>query len=223
MSARKKLLLILLIVCFTEACTSIPDNNTTSAPVITAIRNNKDIMDIKNSLFIGYPKYDHFSVCHGNTCKYIDSVSMSAKEWNEIRDIFNPPAASAAEEREKIRVAIARFETIIGNKTGTSGDRGENFPGMGLDGQMDCVDEATNTSVYLSLLQDQHLLKWHHVQPRTNRGIETLQAPHFTAVISEDETGSEYAVDSWFLDNGQPPFVVPLSEWKQGWKPQGVN
>ena len=219
----RKILLIVFIGYWAAGCTLPPEVNTKSAPAITAIRNNKDIMDMKNSLFVGYPKYDNFTVCYGNTCKYIVPVALSEREWNEIRDIFIPPAVSAAEEREKIRIAIGRFESIIGDKTGTSGDKGENIPGLGLKGQMDCIDEATNTSVYLTLLQDQQLLQWHHVQLRTNRGFETLQAPHFTAVISDDESGSEYAVDSWFLDNGQPPFIVPLSVWKQGWRPHNVN
>ena len=216
-------MLIVFTGYWAVACTTTPEISTDSAPAITAIRNYKDIMDMKNSLFVGYPKFDNFTVCYGNTCRYIVPVALSEREWNEIRDIFIPPAVSAAEEREKIRIAIGRFESIIGDKTGTSGDKGENFPGLGLQGQMDCVDEATNTSVYLTLLQDQHLLKWHHVLHRTNRGIETLQAPHFTAVISEDETGSEYAVDSWFLDNGQPPYIVPLSEWRHGWRPRDIN
>jgi len=218
----RKILLIVFIGSWALACTSVPEVNTTSAPEITAIRNYKDIMDMRNSLFVGSPKYDNFTVCHGNTCKYIVPLTLSEKEWNEIKDIFTIPAATAAEERETIRMAIARFESIIGNKTGTSRDKGENFPGMGIEGQMDCVDEATNTSVYLTMLQDRQLLQWHHVQHRTNRGIETLQVPHFTAVIRDNETGSEYAVDSWFLDNGQLPYIVPLSEWKQGWLPPEI-
>ena len=223
MPESRKILLIVFVGYWSVACTSIPEVNTTSAPEITAIRNYKDIMDMKNPLFVGYPKYNNFTVCHGNTCKYIVPMALSEREWDEIRDIFTPPAVSAVEEREKIRIAIGRFESIIGYKTGTSIDKGENFPGLGQEGQMDCVDEATNTSVYLTLLQDQHLLRWHHVQQRTNRGIATLQVPHFTAVISDDESGSEYAVDSWFLDNGQPPYIVPLSAWKHGWRPHDIN
>jgi hypothetical protein len=38
-------------------------------------------------------------------------------------------------------------------------------------------------------------------------------------VIEEATTQQQYAVDSWFLDNGQPPFIIPLGAWKQGWTP----
>jgi hypothetical protein len=223
MSGCRKILLIVFTGYWIIACNSTLELKTTSAPALSAIRNNKDIMDIKNSLFVAHPKYDNFSICHGNTCKYIVQMALSEREWKEIRTNFMPHAPTAIEERERIRIAIALFESIIGSKTGTSHDKGKNFPGLGLKGQMDCVDEATNTSVYLTLLQDQHLLKWHRVLHRTNRGIGTLQVPHFTAVISDIESGSEYAVDSWFLDNGERPYIVPLSAWKLGWQPGDIN
>ena len=38
--------------------------------------------------------------------------------------------------------------------------------------------------------------------------------------MEEIETGQKYAVDSWFEDNGHPAHIVPLIEWKKGWKPQ---
>ena len=101
---------MIFIGCCAGACTAVPKNDATiSAPAITAIRNNKDIMDVKNSLFIGYPKYDNFTVCHGNTCRFIDHVGLSEKEWDEIRGIFTPLAVSPDEEREKIRIAVARL------------------------------------------------------------------------------------------------------------------
>jgi len=84
---------------------------------------------------------------------------------------------------------------------------------------MDCVDESTNTMVYLTMLQNSNLLHWHTVEHRVSRGIMSFQLPHFTAVIRDGESGIKYAVDSWFLDNGQPPFIVPIDEWQAGWKP----
>jgi hypothetical protein len=45
-------------------------------------------------------------------------------------------------------------------------------------------------------------------------------ATHYSAVIEEvgegeDETG-RFAVDSWFVDNGQAAVILPLTEWKKG-------
>jgi hypothetical protein len=39
---------------------------------------------------------------------------------------------------------------------------------------------------------------------------------HWSAVIRDRNTGKRYAVDSWFLDNGQLPFIQALDEWLSG-------
>ena len=215
----KKILVFLVIGYCMSACNTNPASPETTIPAIYPIRNAKDIMDARKSLFVNYPTYREFSVCYGNTCRYIDTLELDGEEWSRIQSVFTVPAGTADLERQHISQAIAVFESMVGKKTGTSNDMGENFAGLGLDGQMDCVDEATNTSVYLAILQSEKLLKWHRVQSRVSRGIASLQAPHFTAVIMDIENSTEYAVDSWFLANGNPPFVVPLSLWRKGWKP----
>jgi len=189
-------------------------------PAITPIRNVRDILDTRTNTFVMHPTYTDFSVCYGNTCRFIAALSLDQEEWNRIRAVFRAVAASPAEEREQIRAAVAELEKIIGDKTGSAADRGENFDGLGLQGQMDCVDEATNTTVYLTIMQMDNLLRWHTVEARTSRGIGSMQVPHFTAVIRDQNDDMRYAVDSWFLDNGEPPFIVPLPVWEKGWRPQ---
>ena len=44
--------------------------------------------------------------------------------------------------------------------------------------------------------------------------------PHRTAVLVELDSGTEYAIDSWFYDNGRRPEVVLLARWLDGWKPE---
>lgn len=164
------------------------------------------------------PDPAHFTVCHDGGCASLAQVSLSEAQWQRIRALFVPPAANAAEEREQIRTAIALFETIVGPMTGTSGDKGGTFPGLGKPGQMDCIDESTNTTIYLRMLQKFGLLRWHNVADRVTRW-SLFSWPHTTAVIEERASGRAWAVDSWFLDNGQPPFVLPLETWRSGWKP----
>jgi len=187
---------------------------------ITPIRNAREMLDARTNTFVTRPTYANFSVCYGNTCRIIAEFGLDHEEWNRIREKFGAAAASPAAEREQIRAAVAELEKITGEKTGTFADRGENLNGLGLPGQMDCVDEATNTTVYLTMMQVDNLLRWHTVALRTSRGLGSLQAPHFTAVIRDKNDDMRYAVDSWFLDNGKPPFVVPLPIWEKGWKPQ---
>lgn len=178
-------------------------------------------MIARETRFIGRPVPARFTVCHGNTCARISEVHLSTAQWQQVRRIFNPPPPDAAAEREAIRRAIALIERLVGPQAGTSGDLGMNVPGFGLPGQMDCIDEATNTTVYLRMLQDDGLLRFHTLGQRTTRGYFRLLPgpPHSTAVIRETASGARYAVDSWFLDNGQPPFIVPLAKWKAGWEP----
>jgi hypothetical protein len=111
------------------------------------------------------------------------------------------------------------MEKIIGEKTGTSGDRGGNLAGFGQQGQMDCIDESYNTTTYLKLLQRDGLLKFHRVMNRSTRFGLFAGMPHSTAVIRDVASGQDYAVDSWFFDNGELPVIMPLAHWKSGWRP----
>lgn len=107
--------------------------------------------------------------------------------------------------------------------TGTWRDKGGTFNGG--EGQMDCIDESINTTLYLTMLQKFGLMRLHRVEDRATRGWFLAGWPHTTAVISEIAMNREngtyrlWAVDSWFLDNGEPPFILPLETWKAGWEP----
>lgn len=219
MLKNKRILLILIIGYHLYGCHAVNTGDNNTAPLINLISNNNDIIHVIKSGFVTRPEYSNFSICYGHTCQYYAVLALNGDEWRKVRSIFSPPAVFAGQEREQIREAIALFETMAGAMTGTSNDKAGNFAGMGEEGQMDCVDEATNTSSYLTMLQTDNLLKWHTVDHRVSRGISSFQAPHFTAVIREKESGKYFAVDSWFLDNGEPPFIVPLPVWEKGWRP----
>ncbi len=98
--------------------------------------------------------------------------------------------------------------------SGTYLDKAGNYPGYDLPRQMDCIDESTNTYQYLLALQQLDLLKWHQVHPKQRR-IVWLVATHWTASISEVGTEQVYAVDSWYRDNGEMPYIQPLGDWKR--------
>lgn len=136
-----------------------------------------------------------------------------------VRAVFRRGQRNATQERERIREAIALLEYLVGPLAGTAQDKGGDLPGLGLPREMDCIDEATNTTLYLVMLKNQGLLKFHEVEDRSSRGFLAGGWPHATAVIRETADGNLFAVDSWFLDNGMMPFIVPLEVWKSGWKP----
>jgi hypothetical protein len=167
------------------------------------------------------PAPQQFSVCHGFSCAEVTDVSLNEAQWFAITSVFEKAAATPEQEREQIAQAIAKFETVVGMLTGTSGDLAENAViGMDLSGQMDCIDESTNTTTYLRILAKAGYLRWHRVEDRVTRGWFVLGWPHTTAVVSDRQDGRRWVVDSWFFANGHPPAIAPLEVWQRGrWRP----
>ncbi len=170
----------------------------------------------------GDPSLNAFPICYKHTCAAVATLSFTPAEWGEIKKIFQPPAVSPEAERLLIKKAIARLEVMIGKKVNTSKDKGGNFEGMFVNEgyQMDCIDESSNTTTYLTLMQKDNLLQWHQVQPTKTRGFFIFGMPHTTAVIMENQSNKIWAVDSWFYDNGVEPVILPISEWSDGWRPK---
>ncbi len=198
---------------------------------------NKTIGIIVASLLLGgcamkeYGSYDNYMTrrslpaaskqsfphCSDYDCATVQLANFWPREWKKVEAVFKPKAKTAAKEREQIATAIMMMERIIGPITGTDGDVGDTFKKTGK-GQLDCVDESTNTSVYLDLLRQEGLIKFHTLEAPVARA-PMFRWPHQTAVIRDKKTGEFYAVDSWFNDNGEPIYIVPLETWRDGWKP----
>ncbi|MBZ0093609.1 MAG: hypothetical protein K8F27_15490 [Sulfuricellaceae bacterium] len=168
---------------------------------------------------IADPTPGRFSVCYNNTCKELAVIGLSPPQWQSVKALFQPPPSDAAGERKIIALAVARMEQLVGPLTDTAHDKGQNADPDDGSNEMDCIDESTNTTTYLRLFVHDGLLRWHTVEDRATRGWFLFGWPHTTAVIRERASGVSYAVDSWFLDNGQPPFILPLDEWRRGWHP----
>ncbi len=155
-----------------------------------------------------------FFVCTDYHCEQGQVVTLPAREWQSVRDLF-PGQVTAAQERDNIRQAVALLETTVGAITGTWRDLAGNIAGAGKPGQLDCISESKNTTTYLELLFDDGLLKHHAIEARQVRRPWIFNV-HWSAVIRERRSGQRFAVDAWFLDNGQPPVVQPLEEWLSG-------
>ena len=173
-----------------------------------------------NDEVILHPTPQAFSVCYGQGCQYVAQLGLSTATWQTLKQMFTPASADTKTERQRIARAIAYFETVIGKMTNTSKDKARTLNGNWAESmQMDCIDESTNTSTYLKILQHEGLLNWHRVEDRKTRGFFIFGWPHTTAVIRDSNTNKKYAVDSWFHDNGAPPEIVDLDIWRQGWEP----
>ena len=157
-------------------------------------------------------KQPEFVQCSDFGCKTRIELDLSQQQWSEIKAIFKHSAQDALTEKWQIRRAIALMEQYTGEITGTSQDKGENYPGQDLPHQQDCIDESTNTFQYLYALQKRNLLKWHKVAGKLRRIV--WFASHWTALIEDLTDHQLYAVDSWYRDNGEPPYIQKLEDWK---------
>lgn len=169
---------------------------------------------------LALPSNNTFVHCRNYGCQTKQTIELSIKQQKEIKALFTPAPDTAKKEREQIALAIGLIERITGDITGSAKDKGGTFKTMGT-GQLDCIDESTNTTSALLLLSNNNLLQFHTIVPPTTRLPILGGGPwaHQTAVIQESATQAKYAVDSWFKDNGYPADIVLLSLWKTGWSP----
>jgi hypothetical protein len=164
---------------------------------------------------------EQLDICYDFGCKHKKSVELSTPAIKKLSHLFDPQPNNASDERRRIQQAIALLEEIVGEIAGTSQDIGGNYdPNREYPRQMDCIDESTNTTRYLKLLDQLNLLKWHRPKMRVYRSRFFIDG-HWTAVIEERHNQKPFAVDSWYGDNGQPPEIQPLSDWLKRKRPKG--
>lgn len=180
------------------------------------------------------------SVCYNYGCAEEQWVSFSDARLAWVGEML---AAATTPERERALLApvIGQMYAWAGQQSPIKADRGGNFADAGVVGAMDCIDHSTTTTRLLRLLEARGWLLFHRVLGPARR-TRFLIFQHLSAVIEEmpprwlqSLSGSEpdgkpdtaqptdalprYAVDSWFVDNGQPAVVLPLHEWLKGGGP----
>jgi hypothetical protein len=182
---------------------------------------NAALSDI-NRIYRQIPVLHGFDVCIGGGCAEVINVSMTDDEWQTVVNVFVNAGviADAEQERSLIAGAIGVLESIVGAKTSTTTDRAGTFGNSDYPGQLDCNDEAINTTTYLRLMRQNGLIKLHEVEDTRTRNFFFNGWPHSTAVIHEIASGQRFAVDSWFYDNGFPATIVPFKVWKSGFTPE---
>jgi hypothetical protein len=173
-------------------------------------------------LEVPYPKLAGFTVCH-DTCSHRVPVTVTPATWGRVRAAFSPPTTSAGDERERVVQAVAILETTVGAQVGFSADAPRNDYWNLADlpenkAQLDCVDESTNTTIYLLLLREDGLLTWHDVGVPPARGAWIDgRWPHQAAMLVDKKTGEKFAVDTWFRRNGERAYVVRYDDWFWGY------
>lgn len=160
------------------------------------------------------PRGDKVVICHGFGCVYREPVAFTAKDLAALRKIIASGSKSAAAERAALARAVQWQERRVAPQVGSANDKGGFTFDSGVRGQMDCIDEATNTTSLLLVAERHGYLKYHDVRTPVARGFFLDgRYPHATAVLAEKKGGATYAIDSWTHDNGELPEVMPLGTW----------
>jgi hypothetical protein len=182
---------LIVVAAAASGCTSVSSNY------------NDDIADVSNG---------RLTVCHGFDCRNQTALAFSADEQQRLQALFAEPSNATA-EREAIRKAVQLFESATTARLGVADQPKSDLSQTGQQGQMDCIDESTNTRTFLRHLESRGLLKHYAVQTNVTRGvIFDGRYFHATAVI-RDEGGQRWAVDSWYEPAGGAPDVMRLEEW----------
>ena len=161
------------------------------------------------------PTSDRVYICHGFGCYWRTPFTYSARDLGELRRILARGEKSPAAERKAMARAVQWSERRVAKTVGSANDIG------GLDlynarvrGQMDCIDEATNTTSLLRVAEKHGWLKYHRVTSPVSRGFFLDgRYPHATAVVAEKAGGKTFAIDSWPHPNGALPDVMTLDAW----------
>lgn len=155
-------------------------------------------------------------VCYDFGCKRRDTVALSSDEWGSVAGWFHPAAATPAEERVQMKKAIGWMEVVIGRHTPTHKDLAASLPAYDdpdiFPGQLDCIDEAVNTTTYLRLFANLGLLRHHIVLEAAYR--RSLFDQHWAGQVQERISGERFVIDSWFQPNGYLPVVQQSEQWE---------
>ena len=165
------------------------------------------------------PRNNTVYVCHAYGCRMQTAFRFTDTDIAQLKTLMTKTrkADTPYEERRAVAYAIGWMEKRTGDVIGTSADRpGMDFSASGDPTQQDCVDEATNTTSYLLILERNGLLKHHVVgtpfsKENLLRGVAGW--PHWTAVLKENANGQKWAVDSWIYANGENPAIVEAEKW----------
>lgn len=159
---------------------------------------------------------DEVTVCHGYNCRYKSRIRITADDISELKAIFARMPETPAGEREGMSLAVGWLETKAGALVGTANDEGGvlDNDSIGDPSKQDCVDEAATTTGYLMMLSLNGLITRHNVvKPRVRGIFIDGRWQHFTAVVRERDSNSEFAIDSWFRPNGQRAVVMTINDW----------
>lgn len=163
-------------------------------------------------------------LCFDWSCSSRNKVTFSSSDMALVKERMAAcPGQSLHDRLQRIRIGIWQLELLAQKYLPIlANDRAINDFEAALKGRMDCVDNSSNTTTYLHLLQDIGALGgWRVSEPKVRNRFD-VNGVHWTAVVIDTETGLPWSVDSWYRPNGHLPLVMPLKNWmseNKAWEP----
>lgn len=152
-------------------------------------------------------------ICHGFGCHFRTQLELGAVDERRLGAILAAGRNSPQAERAAVSRAVQYYENRAARAVGLRDEAKSNASQWRKRGQMDCIDESTNTRTFLLYLERRGLLKHHKVDRNRTRGfLIDGRYPHSTAVLQE-KSGKRWTVDSWYAPAGGAPDIMPLSQW----------
>lgn len=157
---------------------------------------------------------EHFNYCHGGGCTYATATRFSKAEWQAITAPFSK-VKNAEAERQALITAEQKFEDILAPRMGTTTDKPGTFAGGGASDQLDCHDEMLNTALFLHLLQQNKILKYHQTLGPAVRGHFIFGWPHTAMALQDTTTQTVYILDTWDSASAELPHLIPVKQWRK--------
>ena len=159
--------------------------------MITAAMQNYYAMDwLDEGRMVKLPRGNVVYLCSTVGCQTRTRYKFTESQAQIMRAMVSSSPATAAGERATLRRQISRIERWTCSTHGVCNDSPD-ISWWSRNGQMDCVDEATNTTTYMLWLASIGALRQHRVVPPRSRGS------HWQPVLCQ-RGGQCFTIDSDF-------------------------
>ena len=163
-------------------------------------------------------------LCFNWSCSRRENIAFTSDDLALLKRRMRICSGKSIHERlQQVRIGIWQMELLAQKyQPLLANDLAINDLDAAALGRMDCIDNSSNTTTYLSILRDVGALEgWSVSRPKVRKRFD-VTAVHWTAVIIDEETGTPWSVDSWYRPNAHLPMVMPLQSWiagKRAWEP----